>query len=567
MTKPSAPPLDLAPEDLHVIMEHRPRPGPPPVLAGQVHHRYPGTWTLVKVVVVVPVLWLLLQGYGTSTTSPCTVKRSLEPLRPLPDAPLSPLSDTPLENSWILALHTQARTMTNKSCYVCGRIPHSRAETVPVQPIPANVTELVSLLAAFTLHDGYVSKGFFRVFGSTNQLDTFDFIAIDFNNSRLRFNFDPDEDEDNLPDKVLYQPVLRDLAHTQYSPPVCFTLTCNARRRFLGTSRHCKDYLAPSCGRTATIPCCKQTNKPFYSVLNISSTPCKPGRSPCNPNHFYSPSEDGYWGLERYVWQCGPNVYQILPRGWCGTCHLAKLVPDIFLTTSLAHSQLHYPHYFVPGSQTVPHRLRRDTRISPGRKFGSGILPWYGVVANAHDIDRIARDLENLTAMTLDSFRDLSHNLQLVGNAEVQNRMGLDMLMASTGGLCHTIGQSCCTWSPADMKNLSEIVTHLNDLLHDEKAQDSPASSGWDVWGWLNLSAWKTWLIKGAVFIGIFLITLLVLTCCVVPYIKSMVSRLVTTTFVHLNNPDTAKTDDCSDTDSVFEFLCSAQTHCDDKVL
>ncbi|XP_033997438.1 uncharacterized protein LOC117491523 [Trematomus bernacchii] len=54
------------------------------------------------------------------------------------------------------------------------------------------------------------------------------------------------------------------------------------------------------------------------------------------------------------------------------------------------------------------------------------------------------------------------------------------------GGLCHVIGDSCCTYVPDTSKNITDTVLHLNNLLANMKDEDISTASGWDWWSWLT---------------------------------------------------------------------------------
>lgn len=65
------------------------------------------------------------------------------------------------------------------------------------------------------------------------------------------------------------------------------------------------------------------------------------------------------------------------------------------------------------------------------------------------------------TSLTMQAFEQTTNLLKILGNAELQNRMGLDYLLAASGGLCHIIGQECCMWAPDDLDNLTHIDSHI----------------------------------------------------------------------------------------------------------
>lgn len=70
-------------------------------------------------------------------------------------------------------------------------------------------------------------------------------------------------------------------------------------------------------------------------------------------------------------------------------------------------------------------------------------------------------DLENLTTLTMAGFDQTTRLLRIFGNAKVQIHMGLDFVLASQGGLCHVIGEKCCTWAPEDLDNMKIGRAHV----------------------------------------------------------------------------------------------------------
>ncbi|CAK6966543.1 uncharacterized protein LOC122872703 [Scomber scombrus] len=88
------------------------------------------------------------QGYENSNSScrasNCRKRRELLPefIRPLLK---------PKENSWYTVVLSTTRRITNDSCYVCTQLPHRVGATIPVTPLPLNVSEILGVMVAFTL--------------------------------------------------------------------------------------------------------------------------------------------------------------------------------------------------------------------------------------------------------------------------------------------------------------------------------------------------------------------------------------------------------------------------------
>ena len=94
-------------------------------------------------------------------------------------------------------------------------------------------------------------------------------------------------------------------------------------------------------------------------------------------------------------------------------------------------------------------------------------------------------------------------------------------------GVCHIIGTDCCTYVPDISDNMTHVVSHLNELLHEEKSKDSQGGGGgWDIWSWLMEGGWKAAMLKLLTPV----LTVAVIMCCVLPCFKLMFTSLIRTT-------------------------------------
>uniref|UniRef100_A0AAQ5YG51 Uncharacterized protein n=1 Tax=Amphiprion ocellaris TaxID=80972 RepID=A0AAQ5YG51_AMPOC len=224
-----------------------------------------------------------------------------------------------------------------------------------------------------------------------------------------------------------------------------------------------------------------------------------------NGTQVYGPSDDG-------------GLWQALPPHWSGICTLVYLTPTIQVYNELKYSTHHYPHY----------RPKRDVGLtSEGTKFLGGSLPWWGTINNAYNIDKLHVQLENLTSVVSDGFAALTPWVAAVRATLIQHRMALDILLASQGGLCHVIGDQCCTYIPDIAGNISNTVNHLNDLLAEMKKDDVDLAGGWSFWDWLSWGDWRGKILSLAMPSIVILVLLCIFTTCVIPCIKSCITRLV----------------------------------------
>ena len=292
---------------------------------------------------------------------------------------------------------------------------------------------------------------------------------------------------------------------------------------FLGTTTGCIRILNSTCG---------------YGIYNLTrclveGTPSRAYSPIAFPDVKHTPlllswpSDAGHSTPQDYVWLCGDKLYQVLAPIWIGTCTLVDLTPAVTVLTSLMYTTHHYPEFQHPDH----HKEKRDL-TSAGSKFVSGLFPWWGTVNNAHNIDSLHVSLENLTYETTQGFQALTPYIIASRNMLMQHQYTLDLVFASKGGLCHVIGDSCCTYVPDTSKNITDTVLHLNNLLANMKDEDISTASGWDWWSWLTSGGWEAWLARIVTPLMIFFDLLICCTCFIIPLLKKCVSSMISSAFV-----------------------------------
>uniref|UniRef100_A0A671TNK6 Uncharacterized protein n=1 Tax=Sparus aurata TaxID=8175 RepID=A0A671TNK6_SPAAU len=172
-----------------------------------------------------------------------------------------------------------------------------------------------------------------------------------------------------------------------------------------------------------------------------------------------------------YYWLCGHKAYPSLPPQWGGLCALVSLSDHVFFMP--AESFQHPSN--GDGPQT---RKRRDTvstsladpvpmqyRIwGAGAKFGQSILPQVGLgfIRDHVEVNRYAL-LRHINA-TLALGHGLANEQTQIRDMVMQNRIVLDLLTGSQGGVCAVIGQTCCTYIPDGMTDGGDIYQALQNL-------------------------------------------------------------------------------------------------------
>lgn len=420
------------------------------------------------------------------------------------------------DNTWYRALlQILAAGHVNEPCYACTFMPHTASHSALTRPNPYDYNSSMCILKGIlnkiapkgntTMGHKKVPdtlfKGWFKTNNSDNQCSP-------FNNSLIRFNQSTKYMDGQ------YRPVMT--IPPEQMPKrseICFKRQNERTDNVLvGTTANCNIIVEATCGSIWNLTKCNVTEKPDVCSLGGIEIHC--------------PSDDGALMVTDGLWMCGDQLYATLPPHWQGTCSIVYLSPTVSLYSNLTYTTHHYPHYRQKREEEVDSD-KEHLLTSEGTKFVAGLFPWWGTVNNAHNVDKLHVQLENLTRIVSDAFAALTPWSAAVRATLIQHRMALDLLLASQGGLCHVIGDKCCTYIPDISGNMSVTVDHLNTLLANMKKDDVKAtSSGWDWWSWLSWD-WKGKLLTLATPVIAIIIMLCICTTCVVPLIKKCITNLI----------------------------------------
>lgn len=142
------------------------------------------------------------------------------------------------------------------------------------------------------------------------------------------------------------------------------------------------------------------------------------------------------------------------------------------------------------------------------------------------NIETMDYTLKSLVNITVDINKGQSKVLSELRLMVLQNRMVLDMLTASQGGVCILIGTTCSTYISSE--NETHIEDAMNALIDLERAMSGDnQGTQWDFWTWLTTGPWWHWILKILSPIIVILIMLCLVAMCVFPCIKSMVNRVI----------------------------------------
>ncbi|XP_061154210.1 uncharacterized protein LOC133167425 [Syngnathus typhle] len=251
-----------------------------------------------------------------------------------------------------------------------------------------------------------------------------------------------------------------------------------------------------------------------------------------SPTNMSAPSNGTYF-IQNGWWLCGHKVYPMLPASWTGVCA---------------------PVWVTDHTYRIRHRQLTTARNSSGRQrravatFDPHDPIWGANVPDDHKVWSVGDKVvgkHSLFIETLNyrfqSFVNLSLQVNDGQNREIQairlmvlqNRMVLDLLTAAQGGVCHIIGTSCCTYIPG------ENDTHIYDAMASLKNLQQAMSNDrvpqqWGFFSWLFSGNWWQLLLK-LVSPVLVVLVLCLFTTCVIPCLKSAVTRYVSSTVAHVN--------------------------------
>lgn len=264
------------------------------------------------------------------------------------------------------------------------------------------------------------------------------------------------------------------------------------------------------------------------------------GRQDVTKCSTIAPTPKGTRVLADWYFLCGHKAYPSLPAKWGGLCTLVKLSDHVFFMERIEHH---------PGSKTKRDVQSASTKLTdlsevpwefriwgPGAKFLQGLFPWIGVgkVGTHVEINRYALLRHINWTQTLGTA--LAEEQKAIRTMVLQNRLTLDLITASQGGVCKLIGETCCTYIPDGYTSGGDIYEALQNLTTLQKymMNSTPgvdAPQGW--MAWLLSGPWWHLLLK--VLTPVFGLLILICLCigCILPCIRSLLTKMISDTFVN----------------------------------
>lgn len=245
-----------------------------------------------------------------------------------------------------------------------------------------------------------------------------------------------------------------------------------------------------------------------------------------------------------YYWICGRGILRpTLPLNWKGICTRVKLIQEVIITNWIKEQN------DIQTPQNWKHRVKREykpdseVRIDAiGQPRGipdefkardevkagiESIIVWITAMKNLEWINYIYYNQQRFIKYTNDALKALGEQLAPTSKMVWQNRQALNWLLAERGGICVMFGADCCTFIPnntAPGGSFTEAMRKLENLRKEVK-ENAGADKNFSDWFASVFGSWRQWLIKIGIFVGIALLVFVLLFCCVVPFLRSMLVK------------------------------------------
>ncbi|XP_061483769.1 uncharacterized protein LOC133385213 isoform X1 [Rhineura floridana] len=240
----------------------------------------------------------------------------------------------------------------------------------------------------------------------------------------------------------------------------------------------------------------------------------------------------GKCALKHHWFVCGTTAYTCLPPDWRGSCYVAYLIPNINVKPK-------GQHIFRPLYTNT--RDKRHALHAGDHNWGSKVwtpqdlideykpLTWssigiVGARSMTNGLLRLQAVVEVVTNATGEAIRTLTQETEQIRKRLVIHQQGLDLLLASSGGLCATLNTSgeCCVEIGDESQVINQLVDHAEITAYVGNQQWKGLNWDW-LTSWLPNWAW----LKHLFVIGCIIFLILMCLPCIISCVSGMLIRVM----------------------------------------
>ncbi|CAM4522453.1 unnamed protein product [Lepidochelys olivacea] len=256
------------------------------------------------------------------------------------------------------------------------------------------------------------------------------------------------------------------------------------------------------------------------------------------------------WALQGHYFVCGRKAYKVLPANWTGSCYIAHGVPHLSITATLPKGKIRNARDTSVESREKT--LRRLTKALAGNMKNPltteklvgcsvlGIAPLFTGPALAcigrytvrlqMVLEKVALELEDSVSDLGSAVKTLNEEVQQLRTFSLQNRLALDYLLASQGGVCALIGPRCCVYVNDSSYEIYEKVVQAE--AHARAGAQVAYTAPENDWlqtlfsGW-GLSSWLGGLFSLLLKLLFPVLLVLLVLCCAVSCVRALLQKLI----------------------------------------
>lgn len=327
------------------------------------------------------------------------------------------------------------------------------------------------------------------------------------------------------------------------------------------------NYLFPRSKQTWSMKVCNTTSRAKMQCARVVSGAGGSGpdvyivghnKSYAQWLHVYNLT-NGTYPLADVFWMCEEDrrIRSVLVPNWKGICAPVMLTGQIYVIhfadkeengvlkrikkDAKAASQFPWEEHadiYVTADRMVKgvpaeHQAIGEAWIVSGQVAGS--IPIAGTIVNAQYIAKNSRwinylwyNQQRFLNWTIAALQGVSEQLHATSLMTLQNRLLIETMLAEEQGVCDRFGDDCCTAIPmhtGEAGNITKVLENLKRIRNDHVKHSNWNSSSYSVWEWFQSLSLLQLLKSIGIAIGIILLILMLLTCCVFPLIKILIAK------------------------------------------